>query len=202
MSTTKKIMVAVFALVTLQATAQKVKFGAKAGVNLANQSLSIGGEDYTSKLGLNFGLVTEFSLGKSLSLQTGIGYSNRGAGIKHAGHTDLLVINTLEIPLNIVYKIPSAKGSFILGAGPNVGLNLSAKVKEHNAPDEEIKIGSGIDQYKALDFGVNFVTGYEFNKNLFVQLNYNAGLTNLANISGFTRRGSQFGLTVGYFFGK
>lgn len=43
MSTTKKIMVAVFALVTLQATAQKVKFGAKAGVNLANQSLSIGG---------------------------------------------------------------------------------------------------------------------------------------------------------------
>ena len=57
-------------------------------------------------------------------------------------------------------------------------------------------------KYKALDFGVNFVTGYEFNKNLFVQLNYNAGLTNLANISGFTQRGSQFGLTVGYFFGK
>jgi hypothetical protein len=202
MSTTKKIMVAVFALVTLQATAQKVKLGAKAGVNLANQTLSVGGEDFTSKLGLNLGLVTEFSFSKSISLQTGIGYNSRGAGIKHAGHTDILLINTIEIPLNVVYKLPSAKGSFILGAGPNVGLNLSAKVKGHDEPDEEIKIGSGAGQLKALDFGVNFVTGYEFNKNLFVQLNYNAGLTNLANVPGLTQRGSQFGLTLGYFFGK
>lgn len=202
MTKMKKIMLAAFAVITLQATAQKVKFGARAGVNLASQSLSVGGEDFTSKVGLTLGVVTEFSLGKSLSLQTGVGYSNRGAGIKHAGHTDNLVINTLEVPINVVYKFPSAKGAFILGAGPNIGLNLSAKVKEHDGPDEEIKIGNNAGELKALDFGLNLVTGYEFNKKLFVQLNYNFGLTNLANVNGLTQNGRQLGLTFGYFFGK
>lgn len=202
MTKMKKIMLAAFAVVTLQATAQKVKFGARAGVNLASQSLSVGGEDFTSKVGLTLGVVTEFSLGKSLSLQTGVGYSNRGAREAHMGHYDNYIINTLEVPVNVVYKFPSKSGGFILGAGPNIGLNLSAKVKGHDEPEEEIKIGSGVDQLKALDFGLNFVTGYEFNKKLFVQLNYNFGLTNLANISGFTQRGNQLGLTFGYFFGK
>jgi hypothetical protein len=201
MSTTKKIMLAVVAFITFNASAQ-VRFGVKGGLNLANQSFSVGGEDYSSKLGLSLGVVTEIKLSKSLNLQTGLGYSNRGAREKHLDHHDNYVINTLELPLNVVYKFPSQKGGFILGAGPNIGLNLSAVVKTHDGADEKIEIGNGLTQLKALDFGINFVTGYEFNKNLFVQLNYNAGLTNLANLPGLTQRGNHLGLTFGYFFGK
>lgn len=197
----KKILVMAAAFVALQTMGQ-VRFGAKAGVLFANQKSSVGGEDFSSKLGLNVGLITDISLGKSVSLQTGAGFNSRGAREAHAGHHDNYIINVLEIPANVIYKVPAGKGKFVFGAGPNFGINLSAKIKEHNAPDEEIKIGNGTDEIKRFDLGINFVTGYEFTKNWFAQINYNIGTTNLANVSGFSQKTQFFGVTLGYFFGK
>lgn len=192
-------MFAAFVFLGLQATAQ-VKFGAKVGVNLSNQKVL--GTNYKSKLGLTFGLVTDISFTKNLSLQSGLLYSNRGARTLHNGHYDNYVIQSIEIPLNVVYKIPAGKGKFIIGAGPNICYNVNAVEKEHEEEDRKVTIGNNNEELRPLDFGANFVTGYEINKNLFVQLNYNLGLSNLSNIQNDSRKSTMFGLTLGYFFGK
>jgi opacity protein-like surface antigen len=114
-------------------------------------------------------------------------------------------------------------------AGPQVGFLISANSKEEGSStvstitgfdeegdpitttvtttidsDEDVK-----DAYKTLDFGFNFGAGYDFTENLFVSARYNAGLSNvsdvsIANILGnsieFDAKNSVISLSVGYKF--
>lgn len=196
----KKMMIAVFALVTLQATAQKFRIGANAGLLASNHEITSGSAK--AKLGLSFGLVTDYSFSKTLSFQSGIGFNSRGRRFAHQGHFDNFAISTLEIPLSIVYKKKYGPGTVYFGGGPNLGFNLSAREKGHDEPAEEIKIGSEPDELNMFDLGVGFIFGYEFKSKLFIQMNSNLGLSNLSNAPNFSQRTRLFGLSVGYFFGK
>lgn len=196
----KKILVMAIAFIAMQANAQKIQFGATVGVVSANQKITSGSAK--EKIGLSFGLVSNYNFSKTVSLQSGIGFSSRGRSVEHAGHNDNYSISTLEIPLNLIVKTKAGKGFWYAGMGPNFGFNMAAKIKSHDEPDEKVEIGNNVGQLKLFDFGLNFLSGYEFKNRLFVQLNSNLGLSNLSNVANFSQKSRVVGLTLGYFFSK
>jgi hypothetical protein len=190
------------ALLVLSATmvfAQAPKFGFKAGLNLNN--VSTNDDELKEELGgrtsIHLGVITDFTMSKSLSFQPQLLFSGRGAKIDHGDHNDVYAFNSLEIPLNFTYKKNASKGVF-LGVGPSLGYNLSGKVKgDHDS--EDIVFGSGNGEIKRLDLGLNAIFGYQFSNKYFVSTNYSSGLSNWSNESNSTWKNNILGISVGFF---
>lgn len=203
----KKIVLVALLVVSASSVMAQVRFGAKLGPNLANWSVKIDGEreeDYKSRLGFHAGFVADFAISKNFSIQPHLLYVNKGSSEKHEDHEDKVVVNAIDIPVNFLYKAPSAKGSFFIGGGPNFGFNLGATLKSTEHENETIEIGSDVGQLSGFDFGINLLAGYELNSGLFVSANYTPGISNLDNspaAANITARSNYFGLSVGYFFG-
>lgn len=131
-----------------------------------------------------------------------------------------LKLSYLELPLNFVYTQPSQKGAaFFIGAGPSVSLGLSGKakadvveitdgVREETSQSASVKFdgkenaNDDYQHYKAVEFGINFLTGFQLHNKVYIAANFNQGLTNI-NVdkadNGKTHT-MYLGLTVGYFF--
>jgi hypothetical protein len=190
------------ALLVLSATmvfAQAPKFGFKAGLNLNN--VSTNDDELKEELGgrtsIHLGVITDFTMSKSLSFQPQLLFSGRGAKIDHGDHKDVYAFNSLEIPLNFTYRKNASKGVF-LGVGPSLGYNLSGKVKEDH-DSEDIVFGSGDGEIKRLDLGLNALIGYQFSNKYFVSTNYSSGLSNWSNESNSTWKNNIVGISVGFF---
>ncbi|GHT01916.1 hypothetical protein AGMMS49525_04110 [Bacteroidia bacterium] len=114
-------------------------------------------------------------------------------------------MNYLTLPINALYKFDIAADSKILVfAGPYLGYGLSAsqKVKLDGVEvtiDDTVKFGSGEDDIKAFDFGVNGGIGYQFT-NYFIKAQYNLGLANMTNTDEASIKNTNIGVTVGYMF--
>jgi hypothetical protein len=203
----KKILFAALLVVSANVVMAQVRFGAKLGPNWANWTVKEDGQkddEFKSRLGFHAGFVADIGLSEKFSIQPQLLYVNKGSAIDHEDHTDNAVIQSIDIPINFLFKAPSSGGNFFIGGGPNLGFNLSGMLKSDEEGDEKIEIGSDVGQLKGFDFGLNFLAGYELKNGLFFSANYTPGLTNLANVpSGvdYTARSNYFGLSVGYFFG-
>jgi hypothetical protein len=190
------------ALLVLSATmvfAQAPKFGFKAGLNLNNVSTNDHDlkHELAGRTSIHLGVITDFSMSKSLSFQPQVLFSGRGAKIDHGDHKDVYAFNSLEIPLNFTYRKNASKGVF-LGVGPSLGYNLSGKVKgDHDS--EDIVFGSGDGEIKRLDLGLNALIGYQFSNKYFVSTNYSSGLSNWSNESNSTWKNNIVGISVGFF---
>lgn len=180
----------------------QTKFGFKIGYNAANVSSNLEDvkEDGKTLSGIGFGAFVEFSAGKNFVIQPQVNYNRKGIAIAHAGHSDKLIFNVLDIPVNALYR---SNNGFFIGGGPNLGFNLSGGLRSHDDPseNEDFSFGKNEDQIKRMDFGVNLLTGYEFKNGLFVSANYLRGLTNLSNTPGETWRNNMLNLSLGYSFG-
>ena len=189
-------------LLVLSATivfAQAPKFGFKAGLNLNNVSTNDHDlkHELAGRTSIHLGVITDFSMSKSLSFQPQVLFSGRGAKIDHGDHKDVYAFNSLEIPLNFTYRKNASKGVF-LGVGPSLGYNLSGKVKgDHDS--EDIVFGSGDGEIKRLDLGLNALIGYQFSNKYFVSTNYSSGLSNWSNESNSTWKNNIVGISVGFF---
>jgi hypothetical protein len=189
-------------LLVLSATivfAQAPKFGFKAGLNLNNVSTNDHDlkHELAGRTSIHLGVITDFSMSKSLSFQPQVLFSGRGAKIDHGDHKDVYAFNSLEIPLNFTYRKNASKGVF-LGVGPSLGYNLSGKVKgDHDS--EDILFGSGEGEIKRLDLCLNALIGYQFSNKYFVSTNYSSGLSNWSNESNSTWKNNIVGISVGFF---
>jgi hypothetical protein len=189
-------------LLVLSATivfAQAPKFGFKAGLNLNNVSTNDHDlkHELAGRTSIHLGVITDFSMSKSLSFQPQVLFSGRGAKIDHGDHKDVYAFNSLEIPLNFTYRKNASKGLF-LGVGPSLGYNLSGKVKgDHDS--EDILFGSGEGEIKRLDLCLNALIGYQFSNKYFVSTNYSSGLSNWSNESNSTWKNNIVGISVGFF---
>lgn len=199
----KQVMMVVALLLGLNAMAQKVQWGIRAGYNAARSysndpEIKADGGIFS---GYHLGVQAEFKLSKTWSLQPQLNYNRKGVSVAHDGHADRFHFNVIDLPVNLVYR--SSKG-FFAGAGPNFGYNLSGGLKAHDDPTEnfDFSFGSGVNQIKRFDLGANLMVGYQFKKNYFISANYLAGLTNLSNAPGNVWRNNLFGVSVGYVFGK
>jgi hypothetical protein len=195
----KLTLIALLVIPATMVFAQAPKFGFKAGVNLNNVSSNDEelNEELAGRTSIHLGVITDFSMSKSLSFQPQVLFSGRGAKIDHGDHKDVYAFNSLEIPLNFTYRKNASKGVF-LGVGPSLGYNLSGKVKgDHDS--EDIVFGSGNGEIKRLDLGLNAIFGYQFSNKYFVSTNYSSGFSNWSNESNSTWKNNIVGISVGFF---
>lgn len=167
----KKILLSAMAIVALgtAAQAQDMKFGVKAGLNVAN----LGGDAETegSRMGLHIGGVAEFMIAENFAIQPEVLYSMQGAKVNSIDEDfsvteEDVKLDYINIPIMAKYYI--AEG-FSLEAGPQVGFLMSAKVG-----DTDVKDG-----YKSIDFGLNGGVGYALDMGVFFQARYYIGLSSV-----------------------
>jgi len=201
--------------VTTQSFAQ-LKFGVKAGLNLANMVNKDKDEtyskDYKSKIGFHLGATAEISISEKFAIEPGLLFSTKGFKIEESGVKMTFNLNYLEIPINAVYKIDLGSAKILINAGPYLGYAISGKAKADkavlgdNGDSKEQKIEIGNDKEKSdikpLDFGLNIGAGVEI-KGITIGLQYGLGL---ANLSPYTDNDAKMnnkviGISVGYKFG-
>jgi hypothetical protein len=201
---------------TLSSATSTTKYGLKAGVNLPTYRITSGDATYDTQSSVNFH-VTGFAdvpVGGSFSFQPGI--SLQGKGAKYTSKSKLLVdpdnkvtINTLaiEIPLNLVGKIPVGAGKLFLGAGPYIAATVAGNIKQqkNNDPETSTKMSFGnssTDNQKVLDYGANFLGGYQFDTGLMLGGGYGFGLANLRPNGDSNNRTNNrvWSFSLGYMF--
>lgn len=179
----KKIILTVMALSAFGAAQAQLKFGAKAGVNLATLTGDFA-DDAKMKVGFNAGGLVEYKLTDKFALQGELLYSLQGA--KTEDRTDYLFgeyeeeenkINLSYINIPILAKYYIVKG-FNVEAGPQVGILVSAKSKVEYT--EVYDDGDGLvtysessevdikDNVKTVDVSFNIGAGYDFTEHIFV----------------------------------
>jgi hypothetical protein len=192
----KKIIVlsvAVFFYVSLQA---QVRFGVKAGLNLANISVSdASGSSFSMKPDFHAGILAAIPLVGKLSLQPEVIYSGQGSDVKAGGEKGKYNLQFINVPVLIKYEIASGLN---IETGPQLGLLLGAKVKADGGGSADIK-----SELKTADFGWTLGASYLLPLNLGFDVRYNLGLTNYLKDSGDgSIKNGVLQIGVFYLFGK
>lgn len=218
----KKILLTVMALSAFGVANAQLKFGAKAGVNLATLTGDFA-DDAKMKVGFNAGGLVEYKLMEKFALQAELLYSLQGAKTEDRDDYGFGQYDKSENKINLSYiNIPIlAKYYIVKGfhaeAGPQLGILISAKNKVEYT--EVYDDGDGLvtynessevdikDNLKTVDFSFNIGLGYDFTENIFVGARYNIGLTNIYDFDdfgfGFTdydAKNSVFSVNFGYKF--
>lgn len=178
-------------LMAAAASAQHANIGIKAGLNVftihSNNNTS-----YTSKTGLNLGLLTHIHLSRQIAFQPELLYSGQGAKYTIAGTTTTLKLDYINVPLLLQYMFDNG---FRIEMGPQVGFLASAKSQTGNI-NTDIK-----SNLKSADFGLGFGLGYIHPPSGFgVDARYNLGLGNINENSTVKSTNNGFQLGVFYLF--
>ncbi|MBL0271504.1 MAG: PorT family protein [Chitinophagaceae bacterium] len=92
----------------------------------------------------------------------------------------------IEIPLNLLVKLPTPGGFFSLGGGPAPSFPIYRYIYSGTA---------------GFEMGINFLTGYQWPLGFSVNLNFTKGLSNVQQFPGAPGlKNSSIGLTAGYTF--
>src|SRR6187402_426112 len=178
---------------------------------------------YSNRTGAHFRFIADLQLGvkSKFYAQPGVMFYNKGR--KFYSNYDTSVynyfsidakqfINYIDIPLNLVYKIPlGGKTKLFLGGGPYLSFFYNGYEKKETSlktgkfeteENTDLPVGDGAGQYKTFDLGVNGTAGIEFG-GVFIAGNFSRGLTDMYTP---TYEGSfknqVYGVTLGIFIGK
>jgi Outer membrane protein beta-barrel domain len=195
----KKLLLS-FVLFSLSTFTFAQKFGVQAGVNFTNFKATpepTGSDSpFATKAGFHVGFVTELKLVKNFNIQTGIFYNLKGT-IQNQNKYNIYYI---EIPLNLIYKIPIdlIGNNLFLKTGLYVAKGISAESVSKNGYSKVINFGTKNSELNSLDFGWNLGTGLNFGK-FILTFNYSSGISNLVNIDGVANN-TNVSVGIGYFF--
>lgn len=208
----------------------QTKVGIKAGVNFSNMMITNenGNKENTqSTPGFLLGLTADIPVTGDLYIQPAILYSSKGfkqeTGGFYGSATNFEVkASYIEVPLNMLYKPRLGAGHLLVGAGPfmayGTGGNWSSdtdiligdiRIKgEGNVAfrnDGSIRNDAEYTYGRPLDYGANFLAGYEFFGQLSIQFNAQVGINDLKpEVDGVKREGKLknkgFGISLGYKF--
>ena len=166
----KKLLTLLFAFIAF-ATISTAQIGFKAGLNLANISVSSedGSFEPSNAIAFHFGATYSVMINENMSFRPGALFSGKGYKLSFLDEDFNTSLGYIEIPLDFVYKT----GALDIHAGPYLGLLMSAKSGE-----EDVKDG-----LEGLDYGLNFGLSYNINTNIGVGVNYGLGLANIVKDS-------------------
>lgn len=180
----------VIAVMSLAAiSAQEVKFGAKAGINLA----TLQPELTDTRTSFHLGGMAEIALTEEFSVQPELLYSGYGAKDQNdSDNNEIFKVDYLTLPVLAKYYVVDALS---LEAGPQLGFLLSSK-QEDNGETDDLK-----DVTKSLDFGFAFGAGYKFDNGINLGVRYYLG-SDVNDIDEDTEefKNRVFQISVGYFF--
>ena len=171
----------------LISNAQDVKFGGKAGLNIA----TLTGDDtegVDNRISFHIGGVVEIPVSEVFSVQPELLYSDQGAEV------DDIKIKFGYLNLPVLAKFYVTEG-FDVVAGPQLGFLVSAE-------GEQDGISVDIDDFfKSIDFGIGIGAGYELENGINFGARYNIGITDLNDTDEPGElMNSVFQISVGYFF--
>lgn len=167
----KKGVAILVALFIVNCSYAQVRFGLKAGGNLANLN---GFSESKMKLGINAGAAVQINLAKLFFIQPELVYSMKGtqsATTRYANNSRV-DLNYLNFPVLAGFR---AAQNFAIRLGPEIGHLLSAKAKADGSTRDMT------DLYKDFDFGADAGLSFSFNK-IVLDLTYNYGFGNLSHI--------------------
>lgn len=193
----KNLFLAAIAVFTIgAASAQDMKFGAKAGLNLATLS---GYEGAKLKFGYVVGGFAEFKVSDKFAIQPELLYSVQGASTSQSESFGSVTVSIesnqalsyLNIPVMGKYFVTDA---FSLDFGPQVGILLSSVNKADITSNTPALVPSTssedtkTDKLSTVDFSFNVGAGYDVIENLTVGVRYGLGLTkvNKESVAGFS----------------
>ncbi len=202
-----KIVLVSFMAIIAAASVQAQKSFAilKGGVNSANITITNDGSVDNNKSLTSFqvGIIGDLYLAPFLSVQPGILWTGKGSKTEQGSTSDPTYYRAttnpyyIEIPANLVLKLPTGGPKVFVGAGPYLGIGVAGKVKREgkilgssfNTEDKiewsnddpatfDYEEGAGYGIMKRFDYGVNGLAGLEFNKAV-LSVNYGFGLAKL-----------------------
>ena len=167
----KVFMTVAFAALAIAGANAQVKFGARAGLNLADLAIKISDAKSETKIRPAFyvGGLAEYAFNDVTLLDAGLTYSNQGAKPKEGDGA--LVQHALNLPVWFKYDF----AGFRPKAGLYAGYILSQQTKV-NGNTETVES----DSYNHFDYGIGLGAEYNLSDNgLFFEASYNWGLANL-----------------------
>jgi hypothetical protein len=214
-------------------TAQsQVSFGVNAGANMGSMANKYDGKkDKTVKSAVGYIIAGDVNipLGEHLVFQTGLQWeslhtkaneenvTSTGGYTYKDSYNSKSSLNFINIPVKIYYKIPVGTGSFMVGAGPYLGIGISGKSKGTSKTEftyagttnvqqydfnEKVVFGSADTAVKRTNFGVGVNLSYTMANNIRLSLYSNFGLANINNADKSSSKASTYGITIGYVFGN
>lgn len=177
------------------------RLGLKGAVQSASLAFSAGIPSSAIKglVGFHAGLIADNSLGNAVTVRTQVLYSTKGCRLSDGLDSEDFSITYLEVPIDLLFKIPTASGQLLLGGGGYYAFALNGKLGS-----DDLRIGNGrTDNIISSDYGVRASAWYDLSSGLTLNAFYNLGLTNINAVSGgATIKNRTFGLGIGYFIFK
>jgi hypothetical protein len=203
----KFLLVVLFPLtISYSAFSQQSRAILKAGVNLANVSITDNGniDDANMLTSFQVGLIGDIHVTSLLYFQPGLVFTGKGSKIEIGRPSENLYMKQtsnpfyIEVPANLVVKLPfNNESHFFVGAGPYGAIGIAGKAKsdanvlgftsqsEHNiefSNDDPSTFGAeegaGLGVLKRFDYGLNGIIGIE-GKKLVLSAGYGLGLAKL-----------------------
>lgn len=188
--------------------AHRVTLGLRAGMNFSKQYNHEEGADNDFRPGLKAGLEFDLNIVRSLSINTGVYYVQRGYKSKYSDYrgsnTATDNASYIEIPVLLSYRVKlSDAAQFQLNVGPYFGIGLSGtKTFETTFAGQNNYEIDSFDQYdgmKKRDIGIHAGAAVTFS-DFYVGVNYERSLMNVSNITGANFQNGSIGLCIGYNF--
>lgn len=192
-----------------QSTSDKgsgISFGAKAGVAFTTVSGSDVPSGLKSLTSFYVGGTVNVPLGEVFSIQPGLTLVGKGFKTEVLGATLKSNPWYLEVPVNAVAGFQAGPGKIFVGAGPYVGFGLFGENTISGTGtaldgSADIKFGStSTDDYKMIDFGLNFLAGYQLNNGLSINAGYGMGLSSIGATGSASVKNSVFSVGLGFAF--
>ena len=167
----KILMTVVFATLTVIGANAQVKFGARAGLNLANVATKVNDVKVKSNIRPSFyvGGLAEFAFNDVVLMEAGLTYSNQGYKAKEGNDKDMQY--TLNLPIWVKYDFA--------GFRPKAGF-YAGSIVERKAEWGGRTVIRDRGAYNYFDYGISLGAEYNLpNNGLFFEASYNWGLANL-----------------------
>lgn len=178
--------------------------------------------NYSSRTGIHAGFIADLRLSprSKFYFQPGVFFYNKGrkyespydtvSSVQSATFTQF--VNYMDMPLNLVVKIPLGKKSkFVLGAGPYLSFFYNGKEKNDtifnngnfkSSENSDLAVGQKAGQYKTFDYGVNALAGFEIGP-AYLTANFSRGLGDFFTPTYDGKLNHQvIGATIGVYLGK
>lgn len=188
----KNFFITIIAILTVNiVSAQLTRLGFTVGPTYSTMFEKVGGEKHMHdyRTAITFGTLLDVPMQSHGSFQPGLNYVMKNSednfvDINNKNVLQKVSITYVEVPINVVFRIPAKSNNFLLGAGVAAAMAVKGKITEevdHTLTrDEGLNFGDDTkDDYGKYDFGINAIVGYEFHNGWFIQANYNHGINRL-----------------------
>jgi outer membrane protein with beta-barrel domain len=198
----KKFILATVAIIALVTISQaQFKLGIKAGANYSEQRVNVShgtglfSNDHLKTF--HAGLIGEMPIADRFYLQPQLLYTRKGSTLlSTSGAPDTkLRIDYIEVPINVVYKIPVSFGKVFAGTGATIGYGFGGKEIQGR---EKRAVYSDLNTWKHEDLSLNFTAGLEFNNGLFLSVNSQKSFLNTSKVDGVSVKNRSVSVSVGY----